>query len=1167
MNKNAIIEFVDFARESLEAAVRLRAAEYGVSEKGAEEHVQVINGKVLSNIELAQRDALILAIKQASESKGFAHGYEQVMEEAAYTWFNRFIALRFMEVNGYLPSHTRIFSNNEGQFNPQILAEALTVSIEGKDVMKVSEMIQNNQKEELFKYFIILQCNELSGPIPEMFERISDYTELLFPNGLLKNDSVIGKMVMGIPEDDWKEQVQIIGWMYQFYISKKKDAVFASKKTITKDTIAAVTQLFTPDWIVRYMVENSIGRIWLESYPDSPLKKEFKYYVDDAEQPESVKTKLEAIRYKDVDPISIKVIEPCCGSGHILVYCFDILYRLYIERGYAKKDVPSLILKHNLTGLDIDRRASQLAAFSLIMKARSYDSLFFKKGVLPQVYEIEDTSSISLVGAKQAMERRGFSSGALSVATYLVETFKDAKVIGSLLKVLPKNYSQFIEEAEEKVKTNKVFDLTEQDFDGTMRKLIYVAKLAEILSKRYDVMITNPPYISSDKFDSEQKKFFGKYYPNSRADMYAMFMETSFVRKNGFLSMVNMHGWMFISSFEKLRKALLMSKDVLCMAHLGPRAFEAINGEIVQTTTFVMRNALHNQYGVYHRLVNYEKHNEKQSAFEAREAQCFVRSNETFLQLPGYIYDYWLSEPMKALFLHGEPISSFVETKDGLTTGENDKFIRYFWEVNYPDIGRGFDSERAFRLAKKRYAPILKGGNYRKWYGNNWFVIKFDEKNADILAHCGNKLPSRESYFQPYITWNRISTGMSFRYVEAGYLFESASLVAMAKQNESLFGTLGFANSSLAYEEMRLINPTTNMLTGYVNQLRVPKGIAFEESATIASRCIEIMKEDWDTSETSWDFRKNALIPTGSESSGKGVLIRDQYCLLAQSIANHFQELLNLETCLNSLFAVDGLSNELFVEPSAESISLHKADASFETKTLLSYFVGLIMGRYSLYSDGLVYAGGPWDPSKYKVYQPDEDGITVINNEFFGDDSLDTRCIELIRQIYGADTFEANISFVAEALGGKGSPREVIQNYFLNGFYADHLKVYQKRPIYWLLDAGKKNSFKALIYLHRYTPDTLATVRTDYVLPLLDRYDSQIEVLAKDLASAESHGMSGGEVAKTRKKLDLLREQRQELAEYEQKIHHLADQRIELDLDDGVKVNYAKLADVLAPIK
>lgn len=607
MNKTAIIEFVDFARDSLESLVKLRAYEFGVSNKGAEENIQVVNGKVLSNEERAQRDALIRAIKTAENGQGFEHGFESVMEEAAYTWFNRFIAIRFMEVNGYLPSHTRVFSDENGLFNPQILKEATTISIDGIDRVKISDLIQSHQTDALYKYLIILQCNELSKPIPEMFERISDYSELLFPNGMLKKDSVIARMVEDIPEADWKDQVQIIGWMYQFYIAKKKAEVFASKKAVTKDSIVAVTQLFTPDWIVRYMTENSIGRIWLESYPSSSLKEQMKYYVDDDQQTEDVEKRLETIRYRNVDPKDIKVIEPCCGSGHILVYCFDVLFRIYLEKGYLDREIPSLILQHNLTGLDIDKRASQLASFSLIMKARSYDSGFFRRGIFPRVFEIEDTSSINALDLVTDFEQAGFTKTATDTASYLSETFQDAKVIGSLLKVQPRDYDSFITEINDKIGNAQTVDLFKQDFYSvTLPKLVNVACIAKILSMKYDVMITNPPYIGIATLEAPAKNYAAKFYPNSKTDMYSMFMETDFVKKNGFLSMINMHSWMFLGSFEKLRVSLLQAKEIVTMAHLGARAFETIGGEVVQTTTFVLRNCRYNGNGVYFRLVDSE---------------------------------------------------------------------------------------------------------------------------------------------------------------------------------------------------------------------------------------------------------------------------------------------------------------------------------------------------------------------------------------------------------------------------------------------------------------------------------------------------------------------------------------------------------------------------------
>ena len=613
MNKNAIFNYVEFAREELQKLVRQKAFEYGITEKGAESNVLIVNGRLLTKEESTQRNTLISTIESKSKNK-FAEGYEIVMEEVSYTWFNRFIALRFMEVNGYLPSHTRVFSDDSGKFNPQILKEALTLDIYGIDRLKVSEMLQQNQSDELFKYLLILQCNALSKPMPKMFEKIDNYTELLFPNGLLKKGSIIEKLVNDIPEEDWKEQVQIIGWMYQFYISKKKDEVFASKKTITKNTIGAVTQLFTPDWIVRYMAENSIGRIWLESYPDSPLKSEMKYYVDDAKQEEHIKQKIEEIKYKNVEPEQIKIIEPCCGSGHILVYCFDLLYQMYLEKGYSPKDIATLILKNNLWGLDVDERAVQLAYFSVMMKARSVDRQYLIREPVqqPRVYEIIDSQLILQYDYEELLTNYHFSDKSISIARYLVSTFKNGKVIGSLIKVNKYEYKLLIDEIKDKER-NVVANLMDQNAWFTvLPELKRLAQIAMVLSGKFDVMITNPPYLGSSSLETPCKDYTSKEYPNSKTDMFAMFMETGFAKENGFNAMINMHSWMFLKSYEQLRRAIIDNSMIVNMIHLGAHAFEDIGGEVVQTTSFVIRKSKIASNGVYFRLVD-EK--DKESAF------------------------------------------------------------------------------------------------------------------------------------------------------------------------------------------------------------------------------------------------------------------------------------------------------------------------------------------------------------------------------------------------------------------------------------------------------------------------------------------------------------------------------------------------------------------------
>lgn len=600
MNKNAIFNYVEFAREELQKLVRQKAFEYGITEKGAEDNVLIVNGRLLTKEESAQRNTLIKTIENKSKNK-FAEGYEIVMEEVSYTWFNRFIALRFMEVNGYLPSHTRVFSDESGKFNPQILKEALTLDIIGIDRLKVSEMLQHNQTDELFKYLLILQCNALSKPMPKMFEKIDNYTELLFPNGLLKKGSIIEKLVNDIPEEDWKEQVQIIGWMYQFYVSNKREG-YRQEKLITKKHVPTLSQIFTPDWIVRYMAENSIGRIWLESYPDSPIRDDMKYYVEDAKQEEEVKRKLEEIKYKDIEPEQIKVIEPCCGSGHIIVYCFDLLYQMYLEKGYSPKDIANLILKNNLWGLDVDERAVQLAYFSVMMKARSVDRQYLIRDAVqqPRIYELLDSETVVKYDYEDLLRANHFTEQSINIAKYLVSTFKNGKVIGSLLKVNKYDYKIFVEELKEKERTiipNLTYQTAWYIVLPELRKL---AQLARVMSRKYDVMITNPPYLGISKLETPCKDYANKNYPNSKSDMFAMFMEAPYVKKNGFRAIVNPDSWMFLVSFENLRKKIIMEEHIVNMMHLGMGSFDAV----VQTTSFVLRNTPIATNGVYFRLVD-----------------------------------------------------------------------------------------------------------------------------------------------------------------------------------------------------------------------------------------------------------------------------------------------------------------------------------------------------------------------------------------------------------------------------------------------------------------------------------------------------------------------------------------------------------------------------------
>lgn len=1145
MDKNAIFNYVEYAREELQKLIKQKAFEYGITEKGAQRGLNVINGRLLSREELSERDTLLTTIESKEDSKGFANGYEIVMEEVSYTWFNRFIALRFMEVNGYLPSHTRVFSDENGRFNPQILKEALTLDIYGIDRLKVSEMVQNNQNEELFKYLIILQCNALSKPMPRMFERIENYTELLFPNGLLKKGSIIDRLVSDIDEEDWKDQVQIIGWMYQFYISKKKDEVFASKKTITKNTIGAVTQLFTPDWIVRYMAENSIGRIWLESNPDSPLKSEMKYYVEDAKQEEDVQKKLEEIRYKDVNPEDIKIIEPCCGSGHILVYCFDLLYKMYLEKGYSQRDIATLILKNNLYGLDVDNRAAQLAYFSVMMKARSVDKQYLTRDTVqqPKVYEILDSQQLINHNYESLLKETRFSEKSIGIARYLVSTYKNGKVIGSLLKVNRYDYKELIDEIKEKQRS-VVPNLTiMDDWNICLPQLRQLAALAIIMSRKYDVMITNPPYLRRDKLENQIKDYSDKNYPDSKTDMYSMFMESDFVKKNGIRAMINMAAWLTTTSFDMLRKKII-NQDLLSLVYLGTKAFEEIDGEVVKTTTFILKNS---NLGINTVYFDLSFTIDKEQDFLKRTNRT-IKNNSQFKDIPGYRFAFNSSKELIESFKNNSIDYSFYCLR-GFAPTPLEKYSAYWYEIKNIDIDRNCKSISDCVLNGGKWYFYNKGGKYRKWYGNLDTVVRFKEC---FLEKDKNKFSysNYEYYFKPNITWPKSSFGRpNFRYNTSGTIIGDVGPCIVSKTGELKY-ILGLLNSSTGKELLLFLNNTQSFQTGDLQQIPVIYNQT-ERIVELVNQCINISKQEYDYYETSYDFNRISILNEGlicnqanSEIERRRRLI-EKLVYLENEINNHFY----------NVYGFKHESNE-------NGYNISSLDIEILIKSLLSYTIGVSFGRYSIDVEGLAYAGGDWNPDLYSTIIPDDNNIIpILDDGYYPDDAMN-KVIEFLTKVYGKDTLDENLKFIADALGGNGTSKEVIRNYLINGFYTNHLKIYQKRPIYWLFDAGKQNSFKALIYMHRYTPDLLAKMRTDYILPLMDKYTSRIAYLEKEIPT-----LTGTLATKSRKELDKVRAQLKELSEYEPKIHHLADERISIDLDDGVKHNYELFKDVLAPLK
>lgn len=1157
MDKNAIKKYAVWARNELIARVTQKAEKYEITgKKTTPADADSIGGRLLTDAEKKQRAALIEKIK--------ADGFEQVMEEVAYTWFNRFTALRFMEVNNYLPSHTRVFTNEAGEFKPQILADAIQLEMDGLDMDKVFELKDANKTEELYKYLLIVQCNALSSILPRMFQKIEHYTELLLPDYLLREGSVIEQMIALIPEEDWTDQVQIIGWLYQYYNIEPKAAVFArpSSKKIEKEDVPAATQLFTPDWIVRYMVENSLGRLWLEGHSNATLKSEWKYYLDEAEQEENVQKQLGELRkeYAELKPEEIRCIDPCMGSGHILCYMFDVLVKIYENYGYTAREAASNIVEKNIWGLDIDERAAQLSYFAVMMKARQYDRRFFTRDIQPHVYAIEESNGITSapmhdMGIELSQEEYG---EAVKQTLRLVEEMNDAKEYGSIVHVTPCDWNLLRRFAIPRGVSEKQLRLDIHGEIEASARLQELVNIGEALSQKYHVVVTNPPYMGSDGMDGKLSAFVKKNYAICKADMFAVFMKrcADMVGKTGFQSMITQHTWMFLSSFDRLREDIVQNSTIINMAHLGPRAFEEISGEVVQTVAWIMRKGRLNYRGTYARLVEPTTQDSKEELFLSKKtlSQSF---QESFERIPNMPIAYWVSDDFRRLFEDGENITKYVSSRDGLTTGKNDLFIKYFWEVGFDRIHFGSKNAEEFWSTGKRFAPLIKGGLYRKWYGNNWFVITYDKKGFERLSQSGNKLPSREIYFYPYMTWNRISTRMAFRYCEQGYLFESASLIAFSNSFEDVMYALAFANSVVAQNEMQLINPTTNMLSGYVDSLSLPNVSAElkERCIKLAKRCVDMAKEDWDESETSWDFSTHPLLCKGT--------IEASYKEWEEKCDKRFDEMKNYEQEINSIFiSANNLDDEFDSKVIDSNISVKRADRTRDIKSLISYAVGCMFGRYSLDNPGIVYAGGTWDSSQYKTFGADSDAIIPICDDEYFEDDIVGRFIKFISVAFGEEYLEDNLRYIADSLGGRGSSREVIRGYFINNFYSDHVKMYQRHPIYWLFDSGKNNGFKSLVYLHRYQPDTIARIRTDYVHEQQSRYRTAISDMENRVSGAGT-----SERVKLNKQLSILQDQATEIREYEEKIHHLADQMISIDLDDGVKHNYEIFKDVLAKIK
>ena len=1221
MNKTAIKNFAIWARNKLIADVSYDARLIGITEDGiAKPLPQSFGGTQFFDIGTAepysisgeavrQRDKLIEVIQQKEKDTDYKTAYQYVIEEVAYTWFNRLIAIRFMEVNDYLPSHIRVLSSESGKLEPDLVTTPFDAELPftAEEEAQIFQLKQDNKLDEVFRILFLKQCNALNEILPALFEKTKNYTELLLSLSVIDQDGVVYHLIHDIPEDDFNiergGQVEIIGWLYQYYNTEPQAAAFAKNGKITKEEIPAVTQLFTPDWIVRYMVENSLGRLWVEGHPECGLKENWKYYLEEAQQEPEVQAKLAEIRkeYAALNPEDIKLIDPCMGSGHILVYAFDVLMQIYESAGYSQRDAAKSILENNIYGLDIDDRAYQLAYFAVMMKARQYNRRILNGENSCHVYAIQESNSVNRAHLKYfgaGMDDIEKNAAKMQLEG-LLDTLTDAKEYGSILNVESYNWDllrRFVA-AED---TAGQISMDSVGVEDTAEQLNRLIDIGETMARKYWVTCTNPPYAGTSNLSANVNNFVKKNYPDSKADLFAVFIERcrQMTVNNGFQAMITQHSWMFLSSFEKLREKMMLTETVN-MAHLGARAFEEIGGEVVQTTAFVRcANHVEGYKGTYCRLIEPTSQQGKEDMFLAEENRYTVNQDD-FAKIPGAPVAYWVSQSVINAFKQAKPLGEQYDARSGLQTNDNTRFLRMWQEVNInrTSISKVSDGSKWY--------PHLKGGPYRRWYGNYDYVVNW-ENNGEEILQLATKLygtPTRtaksiEKYFLPGFTWSDVSTGLfSIRKTFSGCIFDTTAPTISTKNNNGTPSNelLGFLNTKVAQKMLSLLAPTIHYNCGSIALMPV----YYINNSTVKNmvdECVSMSKEDWDSFETSWDFKVHPLVKlkmAGAYAWGDdepAMRIESSYKAWEETCEGRFQKLKANEEELNRIFIdIYGLQDELTPEVEEKDVTVRKADLQRDIKSLLSYAVGCMFGRYSTYKDGLLFAGEPYSLQAFvdkmnerpgtisaeelerayrnegivvdEMFFPDADNVIPITDEEYLDDDIVSRLCAWLKAVYGADTLEANLDYIAKALGNKGSTsREIIRNYFLNDFFKDHCQTYSvtgsgKRPIYWLFDSGKQNGFKALVYLHRYTPDTIGNLRIDYLHKMQRVYESEINRM-QDMMD---HSGNAREVAAASKRKDKLAKQLKECREYDEKISHLALSRIELDLDDGVKVNYRKL--------
>lgn len=1229
MNKTAIKNFAIWARNKLIADVSYDARLIGITEDGiAKPLPQSFGGTQFFDIGTAepysisgeavrQRDKLIEVIQQKEKDTDYKTAYQYVIEEVAYTWFNRLIAIRFMEVNDYLPSHIRVLSSESGKLEPDLVTTPFDAELPftAEEEALIFQLKQGNELDEVFRILFLKQCNALNEILPALFEKTKNYTELLLSLSVIDQDGVVYHLIHDIPEDDFNiergGQVEIIGWLYQYYNTEPKAAAFAKNGKITKEEIPAVTQLFTPDWIVRYMVENSLGRLWVEGHPDCGLKENWKYYLEEAQQEPEVQVKLAEIRkeYAALNPEDIKLIDPCMGSGHILVYAFDVLMQIYESAGYSQRDAAKSILENNIYGLDIDDRAYQLAYFAVMMKARQYNRRILNGENTCHVYAIQESNSINRAHLKYfgaGMDDIEKNAAKMQLEG-LLDTLTDAKEYGSILNVESYNWDllrRFVA-AED---TDGQISMDSVGVEDTAEQLNRLIDIGETMARKYWVTCTNPPYAGISGLSSKLGNLAQKEYPIAKTDLYSIFIErcNKYTTQSGFQAMITQQSWLSLPSFEDLRKKVCANNQIVTLAQLGAHAFDEIGGEVVSVVCFSLRKGYQEAYiGIYDDLQRGLSESEKEQFFLSVVARYYSKQ-DNFREIPHEIVVYDASPKALDNFSIFPPLKDTAVAKPGMQTSDNDRFLRLWFEVLFSGIGYSMTHEQAQESTFKWF-PYNKGIGYRKWYGNNDYIVNFYNDGEELkywlvhnpkdpgTKHWSRNMRNYDCYFNDGITFTAIGNSFSSRLNGKGYLFDTKGPTMFG---EHLVYVCGFVNSIVFDYYNRMLCKQLTKSGDSVNLVPFCYDYHAKNIEDTIEATVSLSKYDWDSFETSWDFKKHPLLRNVST-------ISEAFTLWQTECDERFTQLKANEEELNRIFIdIYGLQDELTPEVEDKDVTVRKADLQRDIKSLLSYAVGCMFGRYSLDKPGLIFAGGnfdsvywkykgqaaldendspieggyagislaeyhypkfhdtdDWETATWLSYEPDVDNVIPITDEEYLDDDIVSRLCTWLKAVYGADTLEENLDYIAKALGNKGSTgREIIRNYFLNDFFKDHCQTYSvtgsgKRPIYWLFDSGKQNGFKALVYLHRYTPDTIGNLRIDYLHKMQRVYESEINRM-QDMMD---HSENAREVAAASKRKDKLAKQLKECREYDEKISHLALSRIELDLDDGVKVNYRKL--------